>query len=469
MGSTYLSVGVYNAGTESIDWINRYQYTSVRDLVVIDGLGKGTDTMTWKMRFGVDFVQGGSELPLGGQIVRLVVEDVKVFEGVITAPSNRWLSGGISIEVDYAAAGYILLLDRHLVIEQDMPEVRAGARVTAILSEYASDFAADTSHIAVMAPYVPIETYDYQSVSSVITNLANRVGYMWYLDYNKAVHFFADLEEDAPIAAINADTDMTVGDLEITSDAGGVINVVILKDFASKSTKKYTHETTADGNTTFFSLPMGPFDIEDTEVYVRPEGGDSWVEYLTVADPLDGRPESISGVPGMAYICLYNWGARFPTVDFPYPGDQVKVEFYPELPDRVVVVFDEDSIREFARREGGDGHHEMTISVSDFRVADDSPVEQLGQLILTRKAWPLVTGTLTLNTTNIGEWAPGETFTVISVKRDIFDVRAWVASNYVTKSPQRVWVTQVERRFEVTDTGIREFNRVSFTSQPWEG
>jgi len=165
---------------------------------------------------------------------------------------------------------------------------------------------------------------------------------------------------------------------------------------------------------------------------------------------------------------VFNWGVRLPESDMPGAGDEVRVDYYPEIPDRVAVVFDEDSIRECARREGGDGHHEMIVSASDFRVSDESPITRLGELILRQTAWPVTTGSFIVRTTNYGEWRPGQTFTLISAKRDIFDVQQWVQSDYQTKSPVRVWVTTVERRFEPTDIGVLEVDTVSFSSQPWE-
>jgi hypothetical protein len=168
----------------------------------------------------------------------------------------------------------------------------------------------------------------------------------------------------------------------------------------------------------------------------------------------------------MAYLCVFNWGVRFPTSDMPQAGDEVKVDYNPEVPDRVMVVFDEDSIREFARREGGDGHHELAVSVSDFRVSNERPVEALGYLILSRKAWPVVQGSFTVRTTNYGEWRPGQRFTIESDKRDIFDLKHWVASDYTEKLPLTVWVDRVDRTFVPTDDGVLEVNVVSFTSVP---
>jgi hypothetical protein len=262
---------------------------------------------------------------------------------------------------------------------------------------------------------------------------------------------------------------MTIGDFMCAEDATAIANVIVLKDFSSKSGNPSEANFTADGQASFFSLPMPPFDIGSTHVYVKPEGGTEWTERQLIEDPLDGSDASTQGSPGTAYLCVYNWGVRFPLSDLPGAGDHIKADYNAEIPDRVAIAIDVDSIAEFARREGSDGHHELVVSASDFRVTDDSPIEALGELILRRKAWPIQSGTFILRTTNIGEWAPGQTFTIISAKRNIFDLKAWVVSGYVTKSPLRVWVIQVERSFEVHPDGFTEFDVVTFSSQPWEG
>jgi len=475
--TTGLEVGTYDLSTDSIIWENHYSYASIIDLVINDGLGAMSDSASWSMRYPTSYVvDQGKELPLGGQLFRIIIDDVKMFEGIIGTPANRWLSGGAAMEVDYTGDSYVRLLDRHLVVGKEIPEQRAGARIRWALNEFAKGFT--NFEFIQDGPYIPVSDYDYVAVSSVISNIANQVNYLWSIDYDKKIHFFHTMEEEAPISIIDADAWgnvlNTVGDLEVIHDATGIANVIILKDFASKDTESHSHETKADGTTSFFSLPLPPFSVQDTDVYVRPEGTDSWVQRTVVPDPLGIEGEAdIDGIPGVAYVCIWNWGIRFPQQEYdgegrPGAGDDVKVDYKPEIPDRIAVVFDDDSIREMQRRQGGSGHHEMTISVSDFRVEKDDPVISLGNLILRRKAWPITHGSFTIRTQNYGEWQPGQTLTLISNKRDIFDVRHWVRSDYTEKEPVRVWVINVERVFEVHRDGIWERNNIAFTSQPWE-
>lgn len=468
--TTGLFVGV-NSGA-GIVWTNRYEYTDMIGLTVNDGLGATSDSAAWIMRFPIKYVNDGNELPLGGQVFRIEVGGTKVFEGVIEAPANRWLHNGATIEVDYTGASYVRLLDRHLVVESGRDEERAGSRIKWILKNFADGFDTDTSHIK-NGPFVPDSNYDYEKVSSAISSVASMTNYMWYVDYDKAIHFFADLDHDAPITAIDLDTDTTIGDCEVIQDASGIANVIILKDFSSKGKDKYSDEQTADGNSSFFKLPLPPFSVEDTDVYVKPEGGTAWTQKTAIADPLGTASDAaVSGPSGLAYVCVMNWGVRLPTNQDGTPslgaGDTVKTEYNPEVPDRIVVVFDEDSITEMARREGGDGQHEMTVSVSDFRVESDKPVLSLGHLMLSRKAWPITYGSFIVRTQTVCDWMPGDTFTIISTKRDIFDVKQWVSSGYSNKNPVRVWVTNVERQFEVHNDGIWEKDVVYFSSQPYE-
>jgi len=457
--------GVYlgHAGSE-VEWLNCWDLASLQDLSISDRLGAGNDSLSFTMRVPRGYTQT-NELPLSGQLVKVSIGDAKLFEGTIGSVENTWLeSGPTAILLKCSGNSYTHLLDRHLVVAT-REEERAGVRVRAILKEFAPDFADDLTGIT-DGPIIPPQDYDYQTVTSVISSIARMIGYLWDVTYDRKVLLFANLDEPAPIQELNLDSYTVPGDISISVEPVQA-NVVIIKDFSSKSRNPHSHEMTADGRTSFFKLPMPPFSIEDTEVYVKPEGGTDWVKRLLLEDPLDGSPSSVTGVPGVAYLCTFNWGVRFPTSDMPGPGDTVRVDYHPEIPDRVVVVMDEDSIRECARRESSDGRHEMYMSASDYRVSDELPILRLGEMILARTAWPVISGSMVLRTQDYGAWKPGQWFTIYSADRDIYDVRAWVKSNYTTKMPQRVWVTEVTRKFEVHPDGIWEYDEVQFTSQPW--
>lgn len=455
-----LYFGLFAGGQPT--WTNFYELVDFISLSVTDGLGSGSDSLSARM---VKTLQ--PDLPQAGQAVRLVIGGVKLFEGVLGSTGTRWLHGGSSVEIDLSAVSYAHLLGRRLVAERELPAERAGARIRRLLRTYAPEFAADLSGIA-DGPVIGPTDYDYVNIPSIISGLAGEIGYLWYVDFDRRVHFFADLDSPAPVSTVDIDTETRLGDFEVSVDAQGVVNVVFLKDYASRSRNKHSHQTVADGKSSFFSLPLGPFALEDTEVYVKPEGSPDWVKKTVVADPLDGRSESTVGVPGLSYVCVFNWGVRFPTSDMPKAGDTVRADFHPEIPDRVTVVVDEDSIADCARKEGTDGRHEMSVSLSDWRVADDTPVEALGGLILRRKAWPIVTGSFVVRTVDYGSWKPGQFLDIISVARGIFDYKAWARSGYTVCRPLRVWVTSVKRSFELTSSGVIERDNVEFSSLPWE-
>jgi len=457
-----LEVGVYNTGTQSIDWINRYEYADILNLRITDSLGTGTDSATWSMRFDPAFTSS-NELPLSGQIVRIKFGTEVVFKGVITTINNVWANHGQLVGIQCSAESEMRLLDRHLVVGE-YPEQRVDVRIKSILNDFASNFANDLSKIE-RGPYVPEATYDYQSVSSIISELARNTMRIWDLNYDRSIVFKTELDTLAPVSVLDLDSNIEVGDVEISTDPIEA-NVIIIKDFASKSKNKLDHEVTGDGRQAFFKLPMPPFDVDSTEVYVKPEGSDSWTQYNVVPDPLDGSNESVYGNEKVAMVCVFNQGIRFPTGSMPQAGDAIKTRFNPEIPDRVTVVFDEDSIRECARREGTDGYHEMVISASDFRVESDNPIMMLGELILRRTAWPIVTGSMRIM--DASGWYPGQKFTLYSEMRDIYDVKKWVQSDYSIKNPVTVYVTSVERAYIPTNNGIIEEDRINFSSYPWE-
>lgn len=458
-------------------------YIELRSLSIQERAAGQGSALTCTAYIPASALGGAFFKPKPGQVIEVEVNDTRVFKGPILTTTDSWVNPEV-MRVDIDAQDWTFFLNRRLVVKQEYPAQKAGERIRSILDEFLSGegfFISDDDVEASLE--VPAQGYDYVEVTSAFDELAEATGFHWYADFDKQIHLIAETDDVSPLDAdynniLDLDTNLEVGDVVVTEDVSGLHNTIVVKDFQERSS--YAREDTfvADGEQTFFPLYMEPFSLDDIRVWVKKYGTDEWVEREVELDPLDGSPDSITGVPGRAYVCLFNVGLRFPTSDLPGKGDTIKAEYKYVLEPRIFVVEDEDSQTEMARREkhleGGveqstSGVHEAVISLPDFRVSSLDPVEFFGELTLDREAWPLVTGSFT---TFLDGWRAGQYFKITSSNRDIFDIPTWVKSSGYpddgTKDPLPVWVTGVTKAIVAQETGgYRIRSEVEFSSQPF--
>lgn len=412
--------------------------------------------------------------PKPGEVLSIKFDDEILFEGPIQSTTDRWFGTG-AVEVEANCVDYTLFLDQHLVAKADMPGGPAGERIKALLKEFAPDFYEAGVEYIETGLIVPKESYDYVTLSSIIDGLCQATGYNWYVDFQKRVHFFAEEDFPAPIPELNIDTELQVGDIEVTEDISGVHNVIYVKDFVYRSEEYYEHRdrATSEGQT-FYKLPYEPFSLEDTEVYTSADG-ETWYRRVVELDPLDGSQETLRGLPDRAYLCLVNWGVRFPTAEPPpgfegEPGGEygppkhVKVRYRYVREPIVVTFMDRDSINEMALRTGTDGRFEVMISLPDYRVETLDVIKFYGELMLARDAWPKVSGSFR---TFMSGWRAGQYFTIKSTLRDIYDIKRWAKSGHTVKAPVPVYVESVRRSFVMIDGEWCPISEISFSNRPF--
>lgn len=452
-----------------------------------EGIAARGDKLQFKAKINYsDLAAGNISKPRSGNIVVLTINGTKMFEGTVVRTSDNIINPDVMV-VSVDCGDYTFFLDRRLVAKQSYSEGIAGTRIKSILQEFAIEFSDYTGWDTNIADglILPEEGYDYEPVSAILDRICSSTDYNWYVGFDASsvgrpnLHFFARETDASPLSgpysnALDLDTNLEIGGVPITEDISELHNVVIIKDFTQKADYPYVDTQTADGEQTFFHLPLEPWDFgtEDmtVEVWHTDEGeAASWIERTTALDPLDGSSETIDGVTHYAYACILNWGIRFPMVDLGEAGDWglrdgdlIKTTFDYVVPDRIAVFMDIDSVNEMSRRESitgeyVDGEHQVMISLPDYRIDSPSdsgfdPVEFYGRMILEEQAWPIVSGSFTLKEpsriNSMDGWHSGQYFTIRSEVRDIYDIREWVkrGRDDADKIPMTVWITSIERR-----------------------
>src|SRR5574337_239927 len=467
--------------TFTIGGLDYRAYADVTSLNISEGLAINTDTMSVDIVLdSVTFTSGDVPRPISGQKVQLSLSNGITFTGVVNTTNQApYVHNLDSYKFTVDCAESVRLLDKHLVAEGIIPRFvtvkgvptpsspinrnlqgadYAGNIVRQLVAKYAPEFTvtADQGYM------VPIREINYESLSSVIDSLAQGIGFVWYID-NYHIVFTSNLNTPAPVPSIDLDNTLDLGNTEIHEDTSRLVNKVVLKDWVAREQNWRLDQFIADGNQSFFPLFQEPWDAESVNVSVTPPGG-SPVQYAVSLDPLSTREGDITGSPGQAFVCILNVGVRFPTSDIPDAGSNVDISYPPLATDQVLPVEEPASIRMMKNRESGgpgptDGVYENTLSVPDFRVDNVSTVAAYGLFVLDRLAWPVISGQFDTMTTE--GWKPGQTFTITSSKRDVYDHKTYWTTG--AKIPPRMYIQSVTRKFANIDGGVIEIDTVSFS------
>lgn len=372
---------------------------------------------------------------------------VREFAGVVQRVRERLINPSL-YEYEVQAADYIRWFDRYC-LSLDLSSDRADLMVSAIVDavnarETAAGGVRTWTKSGISAtlptgdptPTCPAQKVDLQPASSAIDAIAKLVGYRWDVDYYGDVTFTSADNDFAPIAAIDAENDVsatTIGNVEVEDAGDQIVNVVYIKGAKSKVTKEdgtfatHVEPYTTDGVTTFFPIPYEIPDLDSIVVSVTPPGG---ATTLYRKNPGVGEKpllyETHDGVPGddktedCFYVCLPNWGLRINPDDgtgspvIP-AGSAIEATIEPLTGgDTVYVRQDYDSIAEVAARETTTGIYEEVIDGGDIVSTTKDAIEARGDLALyqRRRKW-----LITCRAYNTTGWRSGQKLTMTSTRR----------------------------------------------------
>lgn len=367
---------------------------------------------------GVIQLSGALELPVGGQNVKLYRDDVLEFAGRISLcerlyPYNE-MQYAISC-VDYTPDFDAILLTETI----DEPTVGDAIRV--ITGKVGRGF---TSNNVVNGPDIAdVVEAEAEQPTGLVTRLSESVEHQWYIDYFRDVHFFYISDRPAPVASIDFDTDVVnYSDLAVSEDVSQVKNVIYLSGAQVESAHRDSKTWVADGDTRFFPLNYQPVSLLKTTVLV-----DGFPIKLELDSVNSQAGDGGSGVA--AYLCLDNWGIRFPD-NSPPIKDALIDTIYTYAMDALVKVEDPKSIAMMRERENtadapSNGRHEFKFEVPDLGLVEsEAVIVEYGNLLLARYANPLFT--ISFDSLTQG-WARGQTFRAVSARHGL-DTDMYISS-----------------------------------------
>lgn len=278
---------------------------------------------------------------VGREIVILDDDSNRIFGGVIVRRTDKAnVHGMLSYEVE--CSDYTRLLDQKLVAET-YENMTVDDIITDLLTNFGpAGFTATQVDCALTVTYIQ---FKYEPVSECIKQLADIVGYDWYVDYSKDIYFKSPVATDAPFEITDTDGTHTEGSLIIRRDNSQLRNSIIVRG-GEYLGSEFTASVRADGKQTYFDLPYKFTDFKAT---------------------LTGHPLSIGVDPidsADNYDALYNFQEKqlkFKDTDRPSQNATLSFGGKPHLP--VIIKYrDPVSTAAIFSAEGiGDGRYEYVI------------------------------------------------------------------------------------------------------------
>lgn len=184
-----------------VNGTDRSSYVKWETLQKTEVLTKEVD----RMEFEIDKTPIKSSIPDVGDEITLEEDGDLIFGGALIE-KNEVIRGGILIGYQMRCKDYSQFLDRK-VVTRSYGTTTARAVVLDIIATYTSGFT--TTNVAASTPTIGSIKFNYEQPTRCLTQLADQIGWDWYVDYSKDIHFF-----DETTAASPFDLDDTSGNFE---------------------------------------------------------------------------------------------------------------------------------------------------------------------------------------------------------------------------------------------------------------
>lgn len=168
---------------------------------------------------------------------------------------------GKLISYDVECSDYTYTLNRKLVFDT-YESMAVEDIVTDIISTYTTGFTvANVQASGVTLEYI---LFNYKKPSDCIQQLAELIGFDWYIDYNKDIHFFPKTTgEVAPFDLTDTNGNYVFNSLEVNDDNKQIRNIVYVRGGEYVGDSRSDKVGTGDGTTKSFKLPYR-YDVSPT-------------------------------------------------------------------------------------------------------------------------------------------------------------------------------------------------------------
>ena len=331
--------------------------------------------------------------PLSGQEVIIEEDAVRVFGGIVAKPERRRLAplidGFMVVAQDFSK-----LLEKRLVLAAFVNQ-KAGDIIKNIVTVFVKDVSITTTAVQ-DGPTIAFIAFNFKDARKAIDEIARLVGFDWYVDENKDIHFFAKTTNPSPFPI--TDLELRYRKLKIKSDSSQLKNSVTVRGGTFESAP-------------FTELKRGDEDRRTYPVSYVPTGTP------TVAVKGNAKTVGIKNQDdGQGFDFLFDENNKVvendvePTIK---ANEEISITYKFKIP-VLVRVEDAASISEVAAVEGSDGIYEAIIvdeSINDLDAARDRAKAEIA-----RFSRPLFTGSFE---TFVSGWRAGQLITINLASRGV--------------------------------------------------
>jgi hypothetical protein len=211
-----------------------------------DVLNQQVDTCSFVVRkYG-----GLTYVPAIGDEVVVERNGSTIFGGVILRIDEDIEASQI-LEYAVECADYSQYLKRRLVTER-----YTNTTVGAIIANLVADYTSDGITTGGVVGSLPIESFSFNrlTVADCLQKLADAISYVWYVDYDKDIHFFPKNTELAPFSLSDTSGNYIYNSLNIKADLSQIRNSVLVQGGEAVSDTPRTELFSGDGTRVQFAL-----------------------------------------------------------------------------------------------------------------------------------------------------------------------------------------------------------------------
>lgn len=310
-------------------------------------------------------VDNSVNLAIGEEVI-ITYDELKIFAGTIEEVVENFPGtfSDVTKFIGVTCIDFNQIADRHLIANNyDAPNQKMGEVVSRIISDYLQ---ADGIHEGVIEEGSNLgkATYNYTKVSDALSNIAEMIGFMWYIDYDKRLHFRSRIGTTAPVNL--SDTSHDYMKLSLRRSRDNYRNIQYLRGGTEISENKRTETIGGDGGRRNF--PVSQAIGSQPQVYVSILGLTGAYIQQTVGIKNQEEGKQWYWQSGSASITQDSSEPVLegPVQDFSNP-DYVRVVYNPIIP---IIMGGTDHEQIAARQavEGGSGIYEAIED--DSRISD---------------------------------------------------------------------------------------------------
>lgn len=234
--------------TLRINGIDRTDHVLWNTLVKTEVLTKEVDRLEFQI-----LKTPSKAIPQVNQEVELLEDGVKIFGGIIVERLEK-VKGGLLIGYELRCKDFSHTLDRKLV-QKNYENQTARSIVLDIITNFTSGFT--TNNVALTTPTISSIKFNYEQVTRSLTQLADLIGWDWYVDYDKDIHFFDEETNAAPFNLTDTNDTYEWQTLEINDTILQLKNSIIVRGGERKLTITEANaedKYSADGTQRIFKL-----------------------------------------------------------------------------------------------------------------------------------------------------------------------------------------------------------------------